>query len=349
MKNLQEYKQEMESLQFSAGQKAALSRRIIKAAGEGRAPRHAPHLRPALAAVLAVAVLTAAAGATGLLKNVGEVFSGVFGSVCPTEIVDRIGEPVGASATDGGYTVTADAVLGDCYNLALVFSVGRADGGPFPVEVNEDGQPFYFGERFIDLGNYGGSHGSTQVRDLDPEDNTLQVIEMISFDKPIAGHKVSAHFKDLLPMAGGEPFAKGTWDLKFRLNYEDLSVTLPVGRDFTNDGTDFTLDRITVSPLGYRVEYRAKEEIPWEQEDGSAAGFSTGGQLPASLNEILDRYLYSIPLTIERKDGTVLDCTASGGSLGDDGHGVRSSIFPELIDLDTVESITFGGVEVPLG
>ena len=45
-----------------------------------------------------------------------------------TEIVDSIGVPLNASVTVGDYTLTADAVIGDRYSLAIVYSLTHVDG-----------------------------------------------------------------------------------------------------------------------------------------------------------------------------------------------------------------------------
>lgn len=354
MNNPFDYKNEMESLRFTEGQKEMLARRIAGAAEE-RAPRRQPRMRTALAVAMAAVVLTVAAGATGLLRDVGEAFSGIFGGVCETEIVDRIGQPVGASKSDGGYTVTAEAVLGDRYHLAIVFTLSRDDGKELSFEANENGYlPVMFHESYIALGDFGGSHSSSYFKDPVPGDNAVQYVELISTDRPIAGHTVHAHFKDFRRWgADGETLGAGTWDLKFRLNYEDLSVTVPSGEEFTHNGVPFTLDTVTVSPLGLRVEYTAEERVPWEKEDGPTVGFSAGetedDRMTGERNEELETYLSGIETLLKFKDGSTLDCTNIGGRISDDTRCVKNGIFPEIIDLKTVESVVFGGVEVPLG
>ncbi|CAN4051462.1 Transcriptional regulator XRE family, partial [Dysosmobacter welbionis] len=73
-------------------------------------PARRPVRRIALIAAAAVLVLAVGtAGATGILRSAAEVFSPLFGGApAQTEIIDKIGYPVGASDTDNGVTVTAD-------------------------------------------------------------------------------------------------------------------------------------------------------------------------------------------------------------------------------------------------
>ncbi len=137
-----EYKETMDSLHFTAEQKAALAARAAETAAKAEAqPRR--HRRPlgrtaVLAACLAV-VLAVSAGATGALKTAVEAFSGIFGgSAAQTEIIDKIGYPVGASDTSGGVTITADAVMGDQYNAVIVYTISRDDGAALLPEGMEE-------------------------------------------------------------------------------------------------------------------------------------------------------------------------------------------------------------------
>ena len=46
-----------------------------------------------------------------------------------------MGMPVGASDTDGGVTITADAIIGDTYSYAVVYSIAREDGQPLAEDL----------------------------------------------------------------------------------------------------------------------------------------------------------------------------------------------------------------------
>ena len=86
--------------------------------------------RALLAACLAAA-LAVGAGASGVLKSAAEVFAPIFGgSAAQTEVIDKIGHPIGAGDTDNGVTITADAIIGDTYNAAIVYTIRRDDGTP---------------------------------------------------------------------------------------------------------------------------------------------------------------------------------------------------------------------------
>lgn len=52
-----------------------------------------------------------------------------------TELLDWMGVPVGASDTHNGVTITADAIIGDAYSYAVVYSIVREDGQPLVEDL----------------------------------------------------------------------------------------------------------------------------------------------------------------------------------------------------------------------
>ena len=74
-------------------------------------------------------VLAVGSSAAGLLPEPIDVFSPIFGgAVAQTEIIDKIGHPIGASDSDNGITISADAIMGDQYNAVIVYTISRDDG-----------------------------------------------------------------------------------------------------------------------------------------------------------------------------------------------------------------------------
>ena len=121
---MKQYKDTMDELRFTPEQKAHMVDRLMESAQTS--PRR-PHSfrRVAVVGVAAALILSVGvAGATGVLGEVGERFSAIFGPSAQTEVIDQIGYPVGASATANGITITADAIVGDTYSYAVEF--GRA-------------------------------------------------------------------------------------------------------------------------------------------------------------------------------------------------------------------------------
>ena len=89
----------------------------------------------AAAAVLALAVGCTAylAGAFVSLEDFAEDLFG--GAPSQTEVIDKIGRPIGASAVSNGVAITADAVIGDNEHCVAVFSIARTDGMPIEASI----------------------------------------------------------------------------------------------------------------------------------------------------------------------------------------------------------------------
>ena len=137
MKIAFDYKAELNQLRFTPEEKASMTERLLSAAqktGSVQKPRRR-WKRSAVAAVAAVACLCVGAGAVGVTKLASDTFSPVFGSA-ETEIVDKIGHPIGASATAGGVTITADAIIGDKHHYAIAYTIEKNDGSAFDFDVN---------------------------------------------------------------------------------------------------------------------------------------------------------------------------------------------------------------------
>ena len=165
MRSAFEYKSELDRLAFTPAQKEDMAARLCAAAQRSAdAPKPRRRSRSAVIAVAVAACLCVAAGATGATKLAGDVFVPVFGAA-NTEIVNKIGHPIGASATDGGVTITADAIIGDAHHYAIVYTIAKADGSAFDFDTSDtvgDGiLPLSFDRQDTELGLMGGAHGSS--------------------------------------------------------------------------------------------------------------------------------------------------------------------------------------------
>ena len=322
-----EYKTAMDALRYTDEQKALLAEHAAQAARKAQARSHRPLLRTALIAACLTAALAVTAGATGILKSAGEAFAPIFGgSAAQTEIIDKIGYPIGASDTAGGVTITADAILGDAYNAAIVFTITRDDGTALLPAGTEDAMLLVRGGG-ADLNIPGGTHGGSWFVDEDPADNTVQ-LDLWMWDEE-SGEAV--------------PFAEGTWKLRFDVQYEDASVTLGGGETFTQAGMTFTIDAVTVSPVAFKVDYTVDSEVQWS-DSGS------GRQSEADTRE-MQRYFENVEILLTKTDGSVMDLSSTGGSISpDNGTTVcsKNGFFSEIIPMEEIERITVGGVAFPL-
>ena len=269
-----EYKEQMDNLHFSQQQKQQMVDRLMAAQEPQEIPRRKrrPLHRIAVVGVAAALALTVGAGATVVYhKLASESFAGVFGTA-ETEIVDKIGRPIGASDTSNGVTITADAIIGDKYHYAITYSIEKEDGTAFDITTDESGYyPMMFQKEDTNIGRFGSRHGSSYFYDADPTDNAIQYVEMMEVDRELKHRTAKVTFEDLRLFGDGEPrmIAEGNWKLKFDFNFEDTSVSLPAGQEFELNGMGAVIDEITISPIALRVAYTVDEEIQWDENAGS--------------------------------------------------------------------------------
>lgn len=292
-----------------------------------RHSRHRPvRLLVALAAVLALLALTVGAEiSSGAVSN---LLAPVFGGV-QSELIDSIGYPIGASATADGYTITAEAVIGDRYNVAIVYTVTRDDGEPFPPNA-----------RFDDLSNSATDNhsggGTWAVEDSDPADNRITLVETHSLRRPLFSPVATVTFGDLSQWGQGEgapdtPIAAGPWTLRFALRYQDNSVTLPLKNQVVTDalGKEYRVKEATLSPVGLHLEIVAP--------------------VPDRGHGILSDFTVSLRL----KDGTqiALQNSSHGGGWTEGDTTVNSgltSLFDIPVPPEEVEALILCGTAIPL-
>ena len=353
---MKRYQDTMDSLHFTPEQKARMVDQLMEASAS---PVRRPHTfrRVAVAGVAAALALSVGvAGATGVLSDVGESFSALFDvSAAQTEIIDQIGYPVGASATADGITITADAIVGDTYSYAIVYSIRRDDGQPLvSQEVLESGDnalPLTFDSHDVTPGNPlavllgGGGGGYSRFYDADPNDNAIQFMEVWTFSSPIRPGKVTATFQGLYEASEDyldkELLAEGPWKLEFHMAFEDSSVSLPAGQDFTLNGMDATLDAVTLSPLSIMVEYTVHQEVPQAEREN---GLEDGGNDPYAP-------FRDLPIVITYTDGTTLEIDSGNTHIGSGSGRAKCSIglvFDTIRPLDEVASVTVGDVVIPV-
>ena len=150
---------------------------------------HSFRWKPLVAAILVVVLLAIPVSAEVVNGYVSNLLAPLFGSA-QTEIVDKIGKPIGATVTADGYTLTADAVIGDRYNVAIVYTLSREDGQPIPEGT-------HFAEWDTDI-IWGASGGGSLTQVKNEEDpSKLHFIESWSRESPLIGRYVSAYFSNL--------------------------------------------------------------------------------------------------------------------------------------------------------
>lgn len=352
MSDLFDYKKEMSELRFTENQKKALAEAAASAA-RTPAKRRRPVFRTALIAAAMAVVLAVGASAAGILPSPAEVFAPLFGgAVAQTEVIDKIGRPIGASDSDGGITITAEAIMGDQYNAVIVYTLTRDDGERFLPEGKS------LDETHLMMGGYGGAswvkggaHGSSWFVDEDPEDNRIQLVETASSDVPLTCGTANAEFQDLRCMAPeadrDEILYPGKWKLRFEVDYEDCSVRLGGGETVSQDGLNFIIDEVSVSPIAVRAAYTADLAVVWDS-------MASSGRQSAEDARQAQRYLENIEILLTKTDGTVIDLSNSGGGITPDyeanvSHCTKGAVLDEIIPLEDMASVSVGGVtyEIP--
>ena len=337
-----------------------------KAAGAGTAAtaRRRPVSRRAaltLALAATLAVGGGAAYATGALTSVVDAFSGLFGNgPAQTELIDKLGVPLGAQAQANGVTVTADAAIGDAHSYAAVFSIARDDGEPFDLAdvQNVDGvlAGLAFADDRVEVDGVDAETGSSWFFDADPADNAIQYMVRMdmattSDGSSVAGRDATAHFGDLIVRDAKDPsketvVAQGPWDLAFAFDYEDQTVSVALDADATAawDGREATVQAVSVSPLGAYVAY-TMDGVPLEQKES--------GQVSPEVAASWESYT-GLPITVTFADGTQQRFEDGNGpssmdvSAGDKTAVFRSCPFEAIANVDDVVSVTVGDLEVPV-
>ena len=325
-----EYQQALDGLRFTPEQKAALADRAVRSARQEVRRRRPVGRVLVIAAVLAV-VLAVGAGASGVLKSAAEAFAPIFGgSAAQTEIIDKIGYPIGAGDTDNGVTITADAIMGDAYSACIVYTVSRDDGTALLPEG--------ITARQLMLGGFGGSswskggsHGRSWVLDEDPADHGTATAEFenLCYWDDTKGESV--------------PLVEGRWKFRFDVDYKDSSITLSNGETFQQGGMTFTVDEVRVSPIAVRVAYTVDSEVVWSN--------APSGRQSEQDTRQMQRYFENVEILLTRTDGTVLDLSNAGGSVKPENGATvcsKGGVLDEIIPLEELESISVGGIVYPI-
>lgn len=328
--------------------------------GTRRKPRIARHPVRTVARIAAVtavlAIVIGGAGtamATGVLPLPSDMLSDIFdGPASQTEIIDRIGRPVGASCSNNGVTVTADAIMGDKDMVTIAYTLTFDDPAALK-KLSEPGENGTIagsvdGNVYVD-GEHGGQ-GQSWLIDKNPNDSSIQYFAQFSVESPgLMGRTVRTHINSLVvPRAGKElpeykKILTGPWDLKFQLNYEDTSVTIPAPKSVNFNGTKATIQEATVSCVGVSVRYNIDRSI--EHDNNS-------GKMSQNMEESMDA-VGNMPLIVTFKDGHVEDATSHSGYFANKLDNGTTDVhktwpFSQVCDTDKIASVQIGDTVIPM-
>lgn len=295
----------------------------VASARKYRKPKRAMGRWIAIAACLGM-LCSAALTAEATSGSVSNLLIPLFGGA-QTEIVDKIGVPIGASTSVNGYTLTADAIIGDRYNVATVYTLSREDGQPIPEGIG-------FQKWRPGLGGSGGGSLSWVQRD-ETNPSVAHFIEKIRRQAPLIGRMITSSFSTLvIPNGEGEDsiVAEGTWELTYTLRYPDSSEKLPVKNLLVTDkgGSNYKVKKILLSPVGVHFDLILYDPV-----------FEA-------------RKLTDFEVSLRLTDGTVLSLDGGGGGQmteGDKTMKLRySAMFDTPISRENIEAIIICGTDFVL-
>ena len=371
--NSNDYRHALEHISFTDNAKQHMANSIAQSVassdaataqsnfnGTRRKPRIARHPVRTVARIAAVtavlAIVIGGAGtamATGVLPLPSDMLSDIFdGPASQTEIINRIGRPVGASCSNNGVTVTADAIMGDKDMVTIAYTLTFDDPAALK-KLSEPGENGTIagsldGNVYVD-GEHGGQ-GQSWLIDKNPNDSSIQYFAQFSVESPgLMGRTVRTHINSLVvPRAGKElpeykKILTGPWDLKFQLNYEDTSVTIPAPKSVNFNGTKATIQEATVSCVGVSVRYNIDRSI--EHDNNS-------GKMSQNMEESMDA-VGNIPLIVTFKDGHVEDATSHSGYFANKLDNGTTDVhktwpFSQVCDTDKIASVQIGDTVIPM-
>lgn len=371
--NSNDYRHALEHISFTDNAKQHMANSIAQSVassdaataqsnfnGTRRKPRIARHPVRTVARIAAVtavlAIVIGGAGtamATGVLPLPSDMLSDIFdGPASQTEIIGRIGRPVGASCSNNGVTVTADAIMGDKDMVTIAYTLTFDDPAALK-KLSEPGENGTIagsvdGNVYVD-GEHGGQ-GQSWLIDKNPNDSSIQYFAQFSVESPgLMGRTVRTHINSLVvPRAGKElpeykKILTGPWDLKFQLNYEDTSVTIPAPKSVNFNGTKATIQEATVSCVGVSVRYNIDRSI--EHDNNS-------GKMSQNMEESMDA-VGNIPLIVTFKDGHVEDATSHSGYFANKLDNGTTDVhktwpFSQVCDTDKIASVQIGDTVIPM-
>lgn len=218
----------------------------------GKNTIHIFRWKPLVAACLVIILLALPVSAEMINGYVSNLLAPLYGGA-QTELVDKIGVPIGAETIVGDYKLSADAVIGDKYNFAIVYSLTRTDG-----ELLEDGLCFdnYYNSIRFENGSGGGILSHT----LSNDKKTLQIVDQWTSRNMFLNRNAQVSFDCLMRYSEEDqeyhPVQEGNWELQFVIRYEDSMEEILVKPFKVTDknGNQYEIEKIEISPIGIHFD-----------------------------------------------------------------------------------------------
>jgi hypothetical protein len=248
--------------------------------------------------------------------------------------------------------VTADTIIGDKDMVTIAYTLTFDDPAALKKlsEPGENGTIAGSVDGNVHVDGEHGGQGQSWLIDKNPNDSSIQYFAQFSVESPgLMGRTVRTHINSLVvPRAGKElpeykEILTGPWDLKFQLNYEDTSVTIPAPKSVNYNGTKATIQEATVSCIGVSVRYNIDRSI--EHDNNS-------GKMSQNMEESMDT-VGNIPLIVTFKDGHVEDATSHSGYFANKLDNGTTDVhktwpFSQVCDTDKIASVQIGDTVIPM-
>ena len=347
---MRQYNDALDALRFSEEEQAMLTKKLERAAQAAQRPRKRRHPRRVMCIAAAVAILCSTTAFA--LKN--NWIHLLYPSTDPT-LVEPMVQPVENSIHKDGMTFTVEAMMGDRYNVLLVYTLCRDDGQPLATDSDLE---YWVCIDNCSLAQYPDAYwgGGGQILDDDPSDGTIQFVSSYYAYKldpytpiPLLGESVHFDSIDILyetpnpdfVMYGEEArsishsvFSCET-DFDVPLQYTDMTIEYAAGQTIQSGDMQTELTQILLSPIGCTIQ----------------------GQRSLLTDTLSEQYQTSFQLKL--KNGAIWDGKLSRSNNGYLEAGTLKQyvdrdctfncwLFDRIIPTEDVQAIIFDGVEISL-
>lgn len=346
---MRQYKDALDALRFTEEEQDMLIQQLNQAAQTAQKPKKRRHPRRAIL-IAAVAAILCSTTAFAVKSN---WIQALYPSTDPSQ-VEPLVQPVENSIHKDGMTFTIEAVLGDRYNVLLVYTLSRDDGQPLTTDTDIVDWLFY-DNYSLDGAPDAFTLGSGFMLDDDPSDGTIQFASINyvrDYDTrsqiPLSGHTLQYSSIDVFYETPNPDFEMYGEDarydtiyifssetmLEIPLDYEDTTVHFAAGQTIDKGGIRTQLHDIYLSPISCMID------LTWSfQTDYLAEPYSTSFQLKLRDGSIWEGTSNRLP------NGYFDSVQVMKGQTFDD---QKNWIFDRIIPIENVSSIIYDGVEIPL-
>lgn len=352
---MKEYKDKMDQICWTEDGKENLIKRV-KAESKTNKESVRKRMWVKQAAVIGILCVfgTSTVLAAGFHKTPWELLHEIFGTQKQQiEIIDAIGSMIGASDVSNGIIMTVEASIADSRNLCIVYSFSREDGEPLILTAPEG---YMLDKLWLESGNqsldkksksvcnqaYKYDHANEMVeyydRIVDQKDGKVVVMRTYTMSGRIPKKmKIEEKFEGIKCPSATEynnpaTLLQGEWNLKFKIEYENSSVRIPVRKKLPLKYMDYEIESVDISQLGVNIQGRQTANLESQQ---SNVGYPDKIYLKLQDGTTVDLCsAYELPVTSIEKEKGEREVTVSGNILYD-----------EIIPLDKIKSITIGDEE----